>query len=241
MSTSALFPETKLPMQALSQGPPNTSTPHTDAMTHTTCSPAPLPGSTALPHSCLPAFLHLSLEVPRSILPEPRPQHPDSNWPESSLFLQWTLEVEIVTGVSVHRAQCEGPSASCLVTKWMTPSPKSLVSSLKRHSLTPTQPTGSIYEVWPTQPTNGDDTNMPLIKPLSGPGPQKGQAAMPWAQDGMGLCPYYIPIWLSGFREGTAECVLTPSCQAPGIGNVVEPLRKLAGTGWDVHMLSGRP
>lgn len=85
-----------------------------------------------------------------------------------------------------------------------------LVSFLMRHL---TQPTGSIYELWPTQFTNGDDTNMPPIEPSSGPSPQEGQAAMPWAQDGMGLSPYHIPTWLSEFWGSTEECMLTPSCQ----------------------------
>lgn len=62
--------------------------------------------------------------------------------------------------------------------------------------------------------------------------PQEGQAAMPWARHGMDLCPYYIPTWLSGFWEGMGEYKLTPSSQAQ-IGNAVEPLRRLAGTGWD--------
>lgn len=71
-----------------------------------------------------------------------------------------------------------------------------------------------------------------LLSPCLVLAPQEGQAAMPWARQGMDLCPYYIPIWLSGFWEDTGEYRLTPSCQAQ-IGNAAEPLRRLAGTGWN--------
>lgn len=132
-----------------------------------------------------------------------------------------------MASVSVHKAQCEGPSASHLVNYFTQTS-----GQFSKEALTPTQPTGSIYELWSIQFTNGDDTNMPLIAPFSGPGPTgrlHRKAAMPWAQDRMGLLLHSH--WLSGFQGGTGECMLTPSCQAQ-TGNAVEPLRRLAAAGW---------